>query len=163
MEEIWKDIEGYEGLYQVSNFGNIKSIKRRRTKGGKLKETMRYGYKYVTLSKYGKIKRLSVHRLVAQAFIPNPNNYDIVNHKDENKSNNYATNLEWCTQAQNVQYSKKTSSILQLDLNGNIIKEWESARNAEINNGFDNSCIIKCCKGKRKSHKGYRWQYKFMS
>lgn len=98
--EIWKDIEGYEGLYQVSNMGNIKSL--RTNKNCYLSNSKIY--KRVLLSKNGKAKGYSVHRLVAQAFIPNPNNYPCVNHLDYNGSNNKASNLEWCTYAENNNY-----------------------------------------------------------
>lgn len=107
MEEIWKDITGYEGLYQISSLGNVKSLfdnngKRRDhiLSGGNDAD----GYKIVLLYKDRKRSTKKVHRLVAEAFIPNPNNYPQVNHKDENKSNNYADNLEWCTLLYNIRY-----------------------------------------------------------
>lgn len=119
MEEIWKDIEGYEGLYQVSNFGNVKGvkrvIKRANNSNFSVKEHLlkiRYnhkGYKMVWLSKQGKQKFCSIHRLVAKAFIPNPNNLPQVNHKDEDKTNNHADNLEWCTNAYNINYNNKAA------------------------------------------------------
>ena len=113
MIEEWRDIKGYEGLYQVSNTGKIKRL--HSTVLGKDGKTYiaqerilanRYnkGYASVQLSKYGKSKQLRVHRLVAQAFIPNPNNYPIINHKDENPSNNNIDNLEWCTPKYNTNY-----------------------------------------------------------
>lgn len=105
-KQIWKDIEGYEGLYQVSNTGKVRSLNYRRT--GKTKvikqSTDKLGYKSVFLCKDGKNKGYLVHRLVALAFIPNPNNYPVINHKDENPSNNYYKNLEWCTQEYNCNY-----------------------------------------------------------
>ena len=103
--EIWKDITGYESLYQISNKGRIKSLQRFVTSknGSKqlIKEKIRKtsvttaGYEYVVLSSNGKCKTLLIHRLVAESFIPNPNNLECVNHKDENKSNNCVDNLEW--------------------------------------------------------------------
>lgn len=104
-KEKWKNIQGYEE-YQVSNTGKVRSLDYRSTSNvEELKlNTNIYGYKVVTLCKEGKPKHYSVHRLVAEAFIPNPNNYPIVNHKDENPSNNKADNLEWCTQEYNVNY-----------------------------------------------------------
>ena len=115
MEEIWKDIEGYEGLYQVSNFGNVKSVKRvvkranstnLSVKERLLKERPNHkGYKMVSLSKNGKGKFCTIHRLVAKAFIPNPQNLPQVNHKDEDKMNNHADNLEWCTNKYNINYN----------------------------------------------------------
>lgn len=108
MKEMWKDIPGYEGLYQVSNLGNIRSLK---YAGGNkvklLKQATTNGYKQVQLSKNGKGKNHLVHRLVAIAFIPNPNNLPVVNHKDENPSNNNVDNLEWCTQEYNINYGTR--------------------------------------------------------
>ena len=116
MKEIWKDIKGYEGIYQVSNMGKVKSLKRTinnsTTYGGKatIKERIlkpkkdKDGYEAVGLNKDGKRKDFRVHRLVADAFIPNPNNYPIVNHKDEVKDNNVVSNLEWCTVRYNNTY-----------------------------------------------------------
>ena len=101
--EIWKDIEGYEGLYQVSNKGRVKSFHSGEGKIIKL-GTHPQGYKLVVLSKRGQTKTCRVHRLVAQAFIPNPENLPVVNHKDENPSNNNVENLEWCTQKHNVNH-----------------------------------------------------------
>lgn len=110
MEE-WKDIVGYEGRYQVSNLGRVKSLKRkvgvknRSTPEKILKEHLqKEGYYTVVLYKNGEPRRLSVHRIVAEAFLYNPNNYPVVNHKDENKGNNNVNNLEWCTVIYNMNY-----------------------------------------------------------
>lgn len=111
--EIWKEIEGYAGLYEISNWGNIRSLKF----GRKLNPVVNSsGYKLISLSKEGKGKSFSVHRLVAEAFIPNSNNYPCINHKDENKTNNHVSNLEWCTQKYNCNYgnySKKLSEAMK--------------------------------------------------
>lgn len=114
MEEVWKDIPGYEGLYQVSNFGKIKALPKIKItpdgRVGKTKEIIlkendnNFGYKSVSLSKNCKKTRFRIHRLVAEAFLENPNNYKEVNHKDENKSNNNVNNLEWCTRSYNAKY-----------------------------------------------------------
>lgn len=113
--ETWVDIEGYEGLYQVSNLGNVKSLNRvikyRNNKKAFHKERLlvpkeNFGYLRVTLSKDNKRKEYRIHRLVAKAFIPNPENKPIVNHLDENKQNNKSENLEWSTQDENFNYSK---------------------------------------------------------
>ena len=110
-KRVWKDIPGYEGLYQVSNTGKVRSLNYRRT--GKKQILKQYinntGYKRVALRKNNKVKWYLVHRLVAQAFIPNPHNYPIINHKDENPANNAVWNLEWCTMDYNIDYSKNTS------------------------------------------------------
>ena len=178
MEEIWKDIEGYEGYYQVSNLGRVKSLERtinhKTCYGGlyHIKERIlklkieKDGYFRIGLKK-GKIKKYyRVNRLVAQAFIPNPNNYPIVNHKDENPLNNNVDNLEWCTQKYNVNYGngiskrkKKISiKINQYDLDGNFIKTWGSIKDAaRYYNG--NTKICQCCKGKVKTAAGYKWKY----
>ena len=111
--EIWKDIEGYEGLYQVSNKGRIKSLNRIDSRGRKVNEKIlsskpnNKGYLRVHLYKNGKRKPFSVHRLVAIAFIPNPNNLLEVNHKDENKENNTVDNLEWCDRKYNANYGSR--------------------------------------------------------
>lgn len=103
--EIWKDIKGYEGLYQISNLGNVKSL--RKNVILKCSKCSREGNYYKAgLYKNGKTKTILVHKLVANAFIPNPNNLPCINHKDENKLNNKADNLEWCTYKQNNDYGK---------------------------------------------------------
>ena len=158
--EIWKDVLGYEGLYQVSNAGNVRSSRRPMAKGGVRKKNESHGYLRVVLCKNGIVENKAIHRLVAEAFIENPNNYPVVNHMDENRTNNNVNNLEWCTQLYNVQYSKwKTTNILQISKDGMAVKQWRGALEAERAEGFDNSAIIKCCKGKRKTHRGYRWEY----
>lgn len=104
--EIWKDVQGYEGLYQVSNLGNVKSTKRQGTCGGSLKQRAdKDGYMCVVLAKHNKMKNYFVHRLVATAFIDNVNLFPYVNHKDENKANNVVSNLEWCTALYNNTYN----------------------------------------------------------
>ena len=104
--EIWKDVKGYEGLYQVSNLGGIKSLGNSQNRKEKLLRTsIRNGYCTTYLYKNNKKKSFLCHRLVAEAFIPNPDNLPQVNHKDENKLNNCVENLEWCTAKYNVNYS----------------------------------------------------------
>ena len=123
MIELWKDIEGYEGLYQVSNTGKVKRVKHIDTKCRQgyrvFKERMlkpisnERGYLYVKLSKNNKEKTFKIHRLVAQAFISNPNNYPQVNHKDEVKTNNNITNLEWCDNKYNCNYGTKSQRQIE--------------------------------------------------
>lgn len=110
MQELFRDIVGYEGIYQISNLGNVKSFKRV-SKGELLKPVYRKGYATVTLSKNGISKIHSIHRLIATAFIPNPDNLPIINHIDGNKTNNDLSNLEWCTQLENMRHAFKTGLI----------------------------------------------------
>ena len=107
--EVWRDVPGYEGKYQVSNTGQVRSLNYMHTGKTKIlkQDTSKRGYKRVILSKNGKVKAYSVHRLVAIAFIPNPNNWPQVNHKDENPANNFYKNLEWCTPKYNMNYGTR--------------------------------------------------------
>ena len=123
-----------------------------------------HGYPYVALPKGdGKSKNMLVHRLVATAFIENPDNLPQVNHIDENKTNNDVTNLEWCTASQNMRHSAHQQScrINQLSLDGEFIRTWESSKQIERETGHDQGNIIKCCKRyKNYSHVGgFKWQY----
>ena len=165
MEEYWKDKKDYEGHYQVSNFGKVKSIKFGKEKILKLNKD-KDGYLQVTLCKNNIKKVYKVHRLVAEAFIDNPDNLPCVNHKDENKLNNNVNNLEWCDRLYNVRYGtgierrskKRSKTVLQYDLNGNLIKEWISVNDAG-RNGYSQGNVAACCRGERKTHKGFRWSY----
>lgn len=163
MEEIWKDIKGYEGLYQASNLGRIKSIPRKGTSKNEkiLKlQNKQDGYARILLYKNNVCKNKLVHRLIAETFIPNPNNYKEINHKDENKKNNNINNLEWCTRSYNIKYGrgqklrikKHCKKILQYSKEGNFIKEWESKREAEkqLNIYIHNN---------RKTAGGYVWKF----
>lgn len=164
-KEYWKPVVGYEGHYQVSNFGRVKSIK-----FGKeiiLKQNIRGGYYIVNLSKNGIVKTYLVHRLVAEAFIDNTDNLPQVNHKDENKLNNNVDNLEWCTHEYNINYgtrnkkaSKKLSKpVLQYTLDGEFVREWKSTIECG-RNGYDQGHVAACCRGKLKTYKGFIWEYK---
>ena len=162
MSEQWRDIRGYEGLYQISNLGRVKNLCSDKV----LKITInRNGYCMVGLRKNSKTKLYQLHRLVAEAFIPNPDNLPQVNHKDENKQNPYADNLEWCTAKYNSTYGTgakrsaeaKCIPIVQKDLDGNVIKIWESATHAK-RAGFSQGDIWLCIRGKRLTHKGCKWE-----
>jgi len=176
--EKWKDIEGYEGYYQVSNYGNVKSLERiKRGKGNakiKLNEKLLVqrldycGYLVVHLCKEGKVKTFKVHRLVAQAFISNPFNKETVNHIDELKTNNNVENLEWMTFLENIRYGKlrskkiskaKSRPILQFDVNENYVKRYCSATEASEINKIPLSNIVECAGGKHKHAGGYIWKY----
>lgn len=178
MEE-WKDIKGYEGLYQVSNQGRVKSLEKTYNVGygGEKHQKERIliptevgnGYLHVTLCKNGGKKYKRVHRLVAEAFIPNPNKYDVVNHKDENQKNNNVDNLEWCTQAYNNAYGSRTKRmaetqskrVYQYTIDGELVKIWNSTNECG-RNGYCQGWVAACCRGERKTHKGYKWSYEPM-
>ena len=165
--EIWKDIEGYEGKYQVSNLGRVKSIRY-----GKEKilspSISNQGYIQVNLCKNGKQKWCLIHRLVALAFIPNPNNLPQINHRDEDKTNNKVENLEWCDHKYNNNYGtriqrvvEKTSKpVLQFTKLGEFIQKWKSLTDVHINLGYSQGNISQCCNEKRKSAYGFIWKYK---
>lgn len=180
-EEIWKPICGFEGLYEISNFGRIKSLNYNHTKKEKILSQIKNnkGYLYVDLYKNGKEKNCRVHRLVANAFIENPSNLPMVNHIDENKENNVVENLEWCDAKYNLTYGgcqqrrvtstdykaigrknseKLSKQVYQYDLNRKLIKIWESTQECQ-RHGYSSGNISSCCSGKRKTHKGYIWSY----
>lgn len=156
MKEVWKNVEEFEN-YQVSNLGRVRNVK----SGKILKlEHNKVGYQLVTLSKDGKPKRFRIHRLVAMAFISNPHNKPEVNHLDEIKNNNNVTNLEWCTRSYNANYGSKVKPVLQFDLNNRYVREFKSIIEVNRKLGFDDSSIVKCCKGKRKTAHNFIWKYK---
>lgn len=192
MREIWKDIKGYEGLYQVSNLGNVKSLTRQikclnskyRTINGKVLKAlqMNNNYLFVNLWKNNVIKRALIHRLVAEAFIPNPNNELEVNHIDGNKHNNCVNNLEWCNRSYNTLHSykiglrekqkdkirqnnilNKSKPVLQYDLQGNFIKEWKSVSAIVKYYNYSQGLISNCCRHERNKAYGYKWEYKISS
>lgn len=177
MQEIWKDIEGFEGIYQVSNKGNVKRLANscntaHEDRLMKLTDNGT-GYLKVILTSNNKRYQYLVHRLVAKAFIDNPNEYPMVNHKDENKKNNNAENLEWCTKSYNaiyylnydpqrkIEYGKRFKSkspmikhipkshfekIVQKDKKGNIIEVHENITQASIKTHLPYGDIINACK-----------------
>lgn len=183
MKEIWKDIENYEGLYQVSNLGKIKSLEhdRKADKGSYtqksriMKSFIVRGYYQVRLYKDRKYKNFSIHRLVAQAFIPNLENKAQVNHINGIKTDNRMENLEWCTQSENMIHAYKTGlqkpilggknvlakAVAQYDKTGKLIKEYQSTMEAERETGISHSNISSCCsnKGRYKTVGGYVWKY----
>ena len=189
MTEIWRtavyDGEIYEGLYKVSNLGRILSLNYRNTGKPDLMTPVerKDGYSQVELSKNGKTKKCLVHRLVAQTFIPNPDNLPEVNHKDEDKTNNFVflnedgtvdeekSNLEWKTHRGNINHGtrnervskaltngKKSKKVLQLSLSGELIREWPSTRECG-RNGFNKGHVCSCCNGKLPHYKGFLWMY----
>lgn len=142
-KRIWKDIPSYEGLYQVSNDGKVRSLDRidtlgRKRKGRILKQAFdKKKYKYVSLCKDNKSKALKVHRLVAMTFIPNPNNYPIINHKDENPSNNHVSNLEWCTYKYNSNYGTRNERLSKAMKGKNTQKHTEETKKKMKENHAD--------------------------
>ena len=166
----WKDIDRYEGLYQVSDTGEIRSLKT-----GKIlkQEKSKCGYFRVTLYKNHKHTHYSVHRLVAEAFIPNPLNLPQINHKSEDKRDNRVETLEWCDCTYNNNYGtrhercvekttngKLSKPTLQFSLDGEFIREWPSIKEIERKTGYFKSNISACCLGKSKSSYGYIWKFK---
>lgn len=177
--EVWKDIQGFEGIYQVSSLGRVRSLDRvihklnveQRMRGRILSPTNNgTGYMKVNLSKDGKAKLCFVHRLVVEAFIPNSCKLSQINHIDENKSNNQVNNLEWCSSEYNINYGERTNKVrltanrpvIQCDKKGTIIKEFASATIAEAETGIPHQNISKCCYGhKNYSHAGgFIWKFK---
>lgn len=183
MDEVWKDVAGYEGLYQVSNLGRVRSLDRvvanrngYAVKKGKIITPASVSgkqYQKVSLWKDNKGKTYLVHRIIAEAFLPNPHSFAEVNHKDENPMNNNVDNLEWCDRMYNAHYGTSIDRIvekhkgvpvgeqpiLQYSLDGVLIARYESAlKAAEAVNG-NNSGICKCANGRYKTSCGYIWKW----
>ena len=179
MKEIWRDIKGFEGIFRVSNYGRIMGYPRRSKDGRILRARLLTGCKYsngylvVNLKYESLIKRVPIHRLVAETFIPNPYNLPMVNHKDENKTNNRVDNLEWCDAKYNTTYGtardrmrnslvrNKSKRIRQYSLAGEFIQEFPSIADASNATGAKRSEICSCCKQKESSvsSKGFLWRY----
>ena len=193
MLEIWRTAiyKGviYEGLYKVSNLGRILSLNYKNTGKAELMNPSDDGggYLHVVLSKNGETKTCKVHRLIAETFLPNPENLPEVNHKDEDKTNNFVflnedgtvdkekSNLEWKNHRDNCNHGtrneriakankiahtngKLSKKVLQLSLNGELIKEWPSTSECG-RNGFNQGHVAACCRGEEKTYKGFRWEY----
>lgn len=186
MNEEWRDIKGYENLYQVSNFGRIKSLDRYKiTKGryGKLKIKIKGkvlkpclnhdGYYEVVLSKDGKAKMFRLHRIVANTFIENKRVANQVNHINGNKLDNRVDNLEWCTCKENIRHAVNNNLIKpvkgknhylakkigKFDKNNNLINIYETITEAGKQNKILNTSIVNCLKGRSKTSGGYIWKY----
>lgn len=165
----WKDVPGYEDLYRASDEGQIYSKTRKKL----LRQSYANGYLKTTLVKDKIEKTVLVHRLIAITFLPNPNNYPCVNHKDELKDNNKVENLEWCTYSYNINYGtapkrnslnhinhKSLSKSVLCYKDGMLLKEYSSIHEAQRQTNVKNYNIVRCCKGKTKKAGGYVWKYK---
>ena len=165
MEEIWKDIEGYEGLYQVSNLGRVKSLKYNKTGRERILkiDKNKNGYLYILLYKNNKRKHYRIHRLVANAFIENPNNYPYINHKDECKSNNNVNNLEWCSPKYNINHGtcikrrveKQSKQVYCLEDDTIYKSITECGKILQLSIGNISSVLNR----RRKHTKGYTFRY----
>lgn len=175
--EEWRNVVGYEGIYQVSNMGRVKSLGNNKTRKDKILRQTKFknGYLIVNLCKEGKYKTCYVHRLVGNAFLENPNGYRCYNHKNEIKTDNRAENLEPCTQKYNANYKnaqakrvastnykliaeKLSRQVYQYTKDGELVAIWQSI--AECGRqGYNQGNVSACCNGERKSHKGYIWSY----
>ena len=168
MERKWKPIPKFEGWYEVSNFGEVRSVDREvnyKTSGKSFRKGIvlkpkinKHGYKEVVLVMNSKRYCYRVHRLVALAFIPNPFNLPCINHLNEDKLDNKASNLEWCTQQHNTLYSMPTLTIGQYDLFGNLIATFSHYTDAGNSVGGNKYGVFKCCNNKLKTYKGYVWK-----
>lgn len=184
---VRKPVKGYEGLYEVDQFGRVFGVDRikevndngrmysKPIAGKQMKQSLHTkGYKTVSLTKDGKTKTVFVHRIVAEAFIDNPSNLPFVNHKDEDKTNNFLENLEWCTPSYNRTYGKaienhakkirgcvseKRIAVIQRSLDGIFKAEFSSVTEAAQAMNGASSAISAVCKGKRKMAYGYMWEY----
>lgn len=175
--ENWQPVKGYEGLYEVSDIGRVRSLKYGKERIMKTRKNT-CGYLQVNLCKDGQKKMLLVHRIVAEAFIPNPQGLETINHKDEVKTNNIVSNLEWMSMKDNINYgthNKRVSeSLLKANINnqarskkvqmfdkstGELLTTFPSLAEAERVTGVRQCTICLCCLGKRKSSGGYVWKY----
>ena len=180
MKEEWKDIAGYEGYYEISNCGMVRSLfdnhEKRREKPKILKPCKcRGGYLHIGLHKDGKGKYFMIHRLVTEAFLPNPSNLPFINHKDEDKTNNCVGNLEWCSVVYNNNYGSRNARIAKsklghkcshsrpiecYDKEMNLISTFESSYDAMRKTGINADSIRRCCRGEKSRHTagGFIWK-----
>lgn len=184
MQEVWKDVSGFENKYKVSNLGRVKSIfiysdnnaiKRFRREKILHKIKKSIGYEQVTLSKNNTQGIYLVHRIVLSAFLENKENKPQVNHKNGIKNDNRLENLEWCNASENGLHSyrvlgrvrikrfgkdnHRSKKVIQKTSNGEVVKIWESMNEAHRELNYDSGCICRCCKGESKEHKGFKWEY----
>ena len=176
MIEIWRDVKDFIGLYQVSNLGRVKRLISYHCKKERILKPRKgkHGYLYVILCKDGKTKTKTIHRLVAEAFLDNPNNLPEVNHLSEDKTDNRVENLCWSSKIDNINYgtgierSTKgrinhwniSKTVLQFNLDGTFLQEFPSTMEVKRQLGFNESHISRCCLGKQKTSNGFIWRYK---
>lgn len=175
-DEIWRPVIGYEGRYEVSNLGRIKSLSRivdngysrRKIRERILSQNLSHsGYRFIVVTKDGKQHSLRVHRLVAMAFIKNPHGYNEVNHKNEIKTDNRVENLEWCNREYNNNYGTRnlrigiyaSKRVAMLDMEGNVLRIFPSEKSAEEYLGVRGGHIGQCCHGSRLTVGGYKWAF----
>ena len=166
--EIWRDVKGYEGYYIVSSLGRIASLWKHIIMHPLTLRSKKCRYFSVLLHGNHIIERKLLHRLVAEAFLPNPHGYVEINHKDEDKTNNHIINLEWCDRDKNCNHGTRNKRIseyqskpvVQISMTGEILNTFPSASEAEKTIGVRGGHIGSCCQGKRKTAHGYRWRYK---
>lgn len=168
IKEEWRPIAGAEDMYMVSNMGRIMSLNYRNKRHCKvLKPHLHNGYFYISLKIGYRRRSVGIHRLVAETFIPNPENLPCVNHKDENPPNNNVENLEWCTYQYNANYGtankrraeKGKVPILQMTIDGELVRKFDSAKEAGKSLGIDSSNITAVCKCRQKTAGGFKWRY----
>ena len=174
--EIWKPVAGYEGLYECSNMGRVRTVGNNKTKKTKIRKQVvtNLGYKQVQLYKDGKQKLLYVHRIVAEAFLLNTNNKSCIDHINTDRTDNRVENLRWCTRKGNMNnpitrtklsnsklyHTYNMKAIIQTSKDGTFIQEYKCTREAERATNIDHSSINKCCKGIYKTAGGFIWKYK---
>lgn len=174
---MWKTIDGYED-YEISNNGEVRRI-RYKDSSNLAKYGLPFylkprkdkdGYLKYTLVENGKPSTLFAHRLVAMSYIPNPDNKEQVNHKNGIKNDNRSENLEWCTASENIQHRinvlgvkwknhKSSKTVIQLDIDGNVVAHYPSAKEAKRQTGFSQGHISECCRGEIKQYNGFIWKY----
>lgn len=173
MEEIWKDVDGYEGRYKVSNTGKVIGTRKFKSPSRKylVQVEDKYGYLRVCLFKDGKRTNALVHRLVANAFLPKVSGKEQINHLDENKKNNRLENLEWVDTRENSNYGTRNvrisksklntncKKVIQFDKNLNEIMVWPSICEVKRELGYETAAISRCCLGKQETSYGYIWRH----
>lgn len=183
--EIWKPVIGYEGIYEISNIGRVKSLQRQKYKNpthiipGKIRPLQLHsnGYYSIMLCKNGITKRVHIHRLVASAFIPNPAGHSTVNHINYDRKDSRVENLEWCSQQQNILHATKRNGYknnmqgrtgklsvnskptYQIGLDDKVIKLWDSLRDAARELNFNYSSLRNCARGTSKKSHNFKWKY----